>query len=67
MQFQESHLILASVLFREARVSQTRGNRVVRELVESGCIDPLKTPTGRHIFTPIEGKVVFETLVNEAA
>lgn len=64
MNFREQAIIPASILFRAALSSPTRGNRIVDELCRAGRIEPLATPTGRRVFTPHDGEIVFDELVN---
>ena len=63
MNFQDAPLIPASGLYRAALVSPTRGVRIVDELCGAGRINPVKTPTGRRVFTPRDGEIVFGELV----
>ena len=65
MDFQDVPVIPASGLYRAALVSPTRGVRIVDELCNAGRINPVKTPTGRWVFTPRDGEVVFKKLVND--
>lgn len=64
MKFEDIHVIPGPFLFREANVSVTRGNRIVERLQADEIIFPKETPTGRKIFTPRDGKIVFNALIN---
>lgn len=64
MSFDQMPIIPASNVFRAAMVSAERGNRAVKELIESRAIEPTITPTGRWLFTLADGRRVFEKIVN---
>lgn len=64
MKFQDTAVVPASVLYRAALVSPTRGDRIVSELRNMGRVRPVDTPTGRKIFTPPDAEIVFNELVS---
>ena len=61
--FEELPVITARSLMREARVSETRGKRVLKRLSEAGEIHPLVTPTKRLHITPPDGRRFYEELL----
>jgi hypothetical protein len=60
--FESAALITDRALYRAAFVSKEAGEREVRRLTAAGVIAPLKTPTGRTLFTCDDGRRVFESL-----
>lgn len=62
LDFDSEPVIAAPNLFRAARVSSKHGDIVTERLIAEGVIDPIVTPTGRTIFTPNDGRLVFEAL-----
>ena len=63
-QFEEQLTVPSTYLYRAASVSSTRGDRIVEKLTSDGLINPQKTPAGHTIFTPPDGEIVFDALVN---
>jgi len=51
-------------IYRAALVSSTIGDRIVGRLSTDGLITPQETPTGRKNFTPRDGEILFNALVN---
>lgn len=66
MSFDELLLISPRNLFREARVSDDCGERVLNELRAARAINPVTTPTGRKLLTPADGKRLFEAITKVA-
>jgi len=64
MKFQDTPVVPASVLYRAALVSPTRGDRIVSELRNTGRVNPIDTPTGRKVFTTSDAEIVFDELVS---
>lgn len=62
MEFKDCPVIPATNVYREARVSPTRGNSVVGRLREQGLIETPPTPTKRTILTPAEAQRLYEAL-----
>ena len=61
--FEELPVITAKSLMREARVSETRGKKVLERLQKAGVIHPLVTPTKRLNMTPTDGRRFYEELM----
>lgn len=61
--FEELPVIAAKSLMREARVSETRGKKVLERLTDSGVIHPMLTPTKRLNMTPVDGRRFYEELL----
>ena len=66
MNFDELPTIPAGHLFRAAMVSEPRGERAIRELTAAGAIKPMRTPTGRVLLSPADGRRVFDAIVRAA-
>lgn len=62
-EFEELPVIAAKSLMREARVSETRGKKVLERLRNSGEIHPIVTPTKRLNMTPPDGRRFYEELL----
>ena len=63
-QFTDHATIPSTAIYRAALVSSTNGDRIVESLSEAGTITPQETPTGRKNFTPPDGEILFNALVN---
>ena len=63
-QFTDHATIPSTAIYRAALVSSTIGDRIVGSLSTAGLITPQETPTGRKNFTPHDGEILFDTLVN---
>lgn len=55
-------VINATAVFRAAVVSEGCGRRTLRELAEQGRIHPVRTPTGRTMLSPVDGRLVFDVI-----
>lgn len=66
MDFDAIPMIPSVAIYKAANVSPTRGDRKVRELEAAGIVKPVRTPTGRIVFTPPDGRRVFEAIVRAA-
>jgi hypothetical protein len=66
MNFESIPMILSGNLYRAAHVSATRGDRKLKELAACGAIQPVKTPTGRTLLTPADGRRVYEAITQAA-
>jgi hypothetical protein len=64
--FDATPLILTGNLYRAANVSATRGDRALQELVAVGAVRPVRTPTGRVLLSPADGKRVFAAITKAA-
>jgi len=62
MKYADVPVVPTTAIFREARVSATRGQSVIQELVEAGKISVLSTPTKREFVTPPHGQVLYDAL-----
>ena len=63
MTFDQIPIIPAGNIYRAAHVSSTRGDRELRRLAAERVINPMKTPTGRVLLTPPDGKAVYDRLI----
>lgn len=63
MNFDEIPTIPVSNIYRAAHVSGTRGEKALNRLVDERLIRPMRTPTGRVLLTPSDGRAVFEALL----
>lgn len=66
MSFDEIPVIPVANIYRAAMVSTTRGDRVLRELYAQQKVTPIKTPTGRIVLSPTDGRTVYEALTRAA-
>jgi hypothetical protein len=66
MSFDEIPTIPTANVYRAAHVSATRGDRELKRLSDEGLVKPMRTPTGRVLLSPADGKTVFETLTQAA-
>ncbi len=64
--FEELAIIPARNVFGAARVSTGKGELELRALVENGTVRPVRTPTGRTLLTPADGRIVYEALTQAA-
>lgn len=62
MSFDELPVIPDGNLYRAAMVSRDCGEREMQRLAAAGAIQPVRTPTGRTLLTPADGRRVFESL-----
>lgn len=62
IQFDSLPSVHAAQVFRLAMVSDGAGRRAMRELADSGCIAPMRTPTGRVILTAADARLLFESM-----
>ena len=65
MNFYDLPTIPKQNIYREARVSETRGDRVFNRLADEGLISPTTTPTQRTLLSPKDGERVFDDLVGK--
>lgn len=66
MSFEEIPTIPTGNVYKAAHVSATRGDRELKRLSDEGLVRPMRTPTGRVLLSPADGKTVYETLVQGA-
>jgi hypothetical protein len=66
MSFDDIPTIPAGNIYRGALVSGDRGERVLKELSDGGVITPVRTPTGRTLLTPADGRRLFEAITKAA-
>lgn len=66
MSFDDLPTIPAGNIFRAAMVSGDRGERVLKALADAQAINPTVTPTGRTLLTPIDGRRVYDAIVQAA-
>lgn len=66
MSFDDLPVILATNIYREARVSKDGGEAVVKRLAEASAIRPVKTPTGRTLLTIADGRRVYDAITKAA-
>ena len=62
-EFDNLPVIAAKSLMREARVSETRGKKVLDRLLQAGEVHPLLTPTKRVNLTPVDGRRFYDELL----
>ena len=65
--FATTPVVTCPPLFQGAGVSQTYGNRILKELEQAGRINPTYTPTRRIRLTPTDAEVVFAALIEPEA
>ena len=63
LDFEDLPVIAAKSLIREARVSETRGKKVLDKLRKAGEIHPIMTPTRRLNMTPEDGRRFYKELL----
>jgi hypothetical protein len=62
MKFADAPIIPTPPLFRAARVSSDAGMRILAELEQQGDVRPERTPTGRVMLTPRDGRRVYDAI-----
>jgi hypothetical protein len=62
MSFDELPVIPDGNVYRVAMVSRDCGEREMHRLAAIGEIQPVRTPTGRTLLTPADGRRLFESL-----
>lgn len=62
MNFDEVPVIPTPPLFRAAKVSNDMGQRVLSDLEQRGEVHPDRTPSGRILLTPRDGRAVFNAI-----